>query len=426
MELYVQCGSGIYYPFNRTYSRAVVGDNLMEIYLQFGHGMMAHAQELLSAWKSGGIILSPRDLTREQLVRTSESTAKLGCETLLDPQCYMRNADHPRLIAHEYFQVLKSTPTGAFQGGAVTASFLGKLAELSRACGVKRAILPGLLANPVSEDWFLFQKNIISEAPNHFGATPILGTIALSHEALLDEVQVESVVERASSWNVSGFYVVGEIPNAYLVDNPVWLSNFLILVSGLKLTGKPVIVGYCNHQMLCLAAAKADVIASGTWLNVRAFQPDKFYAPDEEEVSRRATWYYCPQALSEFKLTFLDMAQRAGVLSEMKPDTLMSSVYAEPLFRGATPSTVNWGEQNAFRHYLSCLRGQIKNATQSSYDATFDKQLSDLDSAEKFLKKLRTAGVLGGDRDFREIFDVNRAALAAYNNARRERMRRAW
>jgi hypothetical protein len=75
---------------------------------------------------------------------------------------------------------------------------------------------------------------------------------------------------------VPGFYVIAETPSAYLVENPVWLANLLI-VSGLKLLGRSVLVGYCNHQMLGLAATKADVIASGTWLNVRAFPPEKFY-----------------------------------------------------------------------------------------------------------------------------------------------------
>jgi len=71
---------------------------------------------------------------------------------------------------------------------------------------------------------------VIEEAPCHFGQNPLLATVALSSDVILDEIQVENVIERARKWAVSGFYVVAETPTAYLVDNPVWLSNLLLSI----------------------------------------------------------------------------------------------------------------------------------------------------------------------------------------------------
>ena len=427
MEFLIQYGGGIFYPYMRYATATVVGDHIMEMYLQFGHGMMAHTRELLRQWKSGGVILSPRDLTEDQLQRTASEISKMGREVLIDPQCFARDSDHARLTSHTYWKIIKSLSTGAFSGGDGTAALLQEVATLARNAGVHKHILPGLLATPVvSEDWFTFQEIIIEEAPSHFSDEPLYATVALSSPAMLDEVQVEAVVERASGWNVSGFYVVAESPSGYLVDNPVWLANLLLLVSGLKLLNKRIIVGYCNHQMLCLAAANADVIASGTWLNVRAFPPDKFYSPEEGDVSRRATWFYCPQALSEFKLPFLDIAARAGILNEMAADSSLGSTYATPLFTGAIPSTVNWSEQESFRHYLTCLSSQVNSARKSSFQLTLESQQQELDSAETFLSKLHRNGVFGQDRDFGRIFDVNRSALITFANARGHRLRRSW
>ncbi len=53
-------------------------------------------------------------------------------------------------------------------------------------------------------------------------------------------------------------------------------------------------------------------------MNVRSFDPDKFYVPEEKSVMLRAIWYYCPQALTEFKLSFLDVAKRMNILDEMQ------------------------------------------------------------------------------------------------------------
>jgi hypothetical protein len=178
--------------------------------------------------------------------------------------------------------------------------------------------------------------------------------------------------------------------------------------------------------MLCLAAARVDAIAAGTWLNVRAFPPDKFFTPTEEEISRRSTWYYCPQTLSEYKLPSLDLALTAGLLNLMRPDPALGSQYADPLFQGLPPSTVNWGEQDAFRHYLTCVRAQALRIPQTSFVDAYDDLTRALDAAELLLKVLRRDGVFGQDRDFFPFLDVNRAALTRFRAARGQQLQRSW
>lgn len=398
----------------------------MQLYLQLGYGMIAHCRHLLGKWKQGGVILSPRDLTEDQMRRVAENARENDCEALLDPQCFVRDADHHRLTTYPYWKAINTHATGAFMGGPGTATLLSELAKTAQSIGISRHILPGCLADPVSDDWFAMQENIITEAPTHFGDDQLMATVALSAEALQEEEQVEAVVERARKWNVSGFYVVAENPSGYLVDNPNWLANFLILVSGLKLLNKQVIVGYCSHQMLCLGSAKPDIMASGTWINVRAFGPKKFFNPEETDVARRAVWCYCPQAMSEYTMAFLDIAGRIGVLDRVQPDPALGSKYAAPLFAGAPPSSVNWTFTDAFRHYLTCLRSQVAGAVQSSFVATVGEHRRILDAAESLLKVLHSNGVVGRDRDFQDYVDVNRSALIVFERARGERLRRAW
>jgi len=367
----------------------------MEMYLQFGHGMMGHTTELITQWGGGGVILSPRDLTEQQIIKTARSVQKAGGTALLDPQCFARDCDHARLVGHTYWATFRSNPTGSFHGGMGTAAVLEQLASLNRKAGITRHILPGTMATEISDDWFSFQENMIEEAPIHFGTDPLLATVALSAGTIRNEVDIEAIVERAGQWAIEGLYIIAEHPEGYLVDDPVWLANLLILISGLKLAGKKVLLGYCSHQMLCAAAAKADVIASGTWLNVRSFPIDKFYLADEDETSRRAKWYYCPQAFSEYKMPFLDIALRQNVLAQMAPPADLGSAYAAPLFSGAAPSTVNWSEQSAFRHYLTCLHTQVRTSHRGTLRETVDAQYILLDAAETLLRLLHRNQVRG-------------------------------
>jgi hypothetical protein len=397
----------------------------MKLYLQFGHGMIAHCVELLADSVAECVILSPRDLTLKQLMDVAYNTNSAKKAVLFDPQCYIRDADHARLTEHAYWKVFKKTATNNILTANGAAQIVAPLHAYNVILGTEAVLLPGLMADAVTSDWLNLHRNIATQGARIITDRPVYSTIALSTDATADESQIEAVVEEAARWNVSGFYVVAQAAK-YLVEDINWLANLLILTAGLKLLGKKVIVGYSNHQSLCLAAANVDAIASGTWLNVRAFDPSKFYIPDEDEVSRRTTWYYCPQALSEYKIIFLDAAKRTGILNAMKPPTTLGSIFADPLFAGAAPTSVDWKEQPAFRHYLTCLNGQVLQASKSSFDATVNQHRSLLDEAEANLKKFRANGVLGGDRDFSQILDINRSAITMLTHARGAQLRRTW
>jgi hypothetical protein len=397
----------------------------MKLYLQFGHGMMAHCAELLGGNIAEGVVLSPRDLTLKQLLDVASNTATEKKTVLFDPQCYIRDANHERLTQHAYWKVFKQTATNSILTGSGAAEIVRPLYAYNAVLQTEAVLLPGLMADAVTRDWLNLHRNIAAIGARLINDRPVFSTIALSTEAAADETQIEAIVEEAVHWDVSGFYVVAQAAK-YLVEDINWLANLMILTAGLKLSGKKVVVGYSNHQTLCLAAANVDAIASGTWLNVRAFDPNKFYIPDEDDVSRRTKWYYCAQALSEYKIVFLDAARRTGILDELKPPIALGSTFADPLFAGAAPTGVNWSEQSAFRHYLACLNGQVRDARKNSFDETVNHHRSVLDHAEATLKRFRANGVLGGDRDFSQILDVNRSALTMLSQARGAQLRRAW
>ena len=303
----------------------------MKLYLQFGHGMMAHCAELLGDNIADGVILNPRDLTLKQLTDVGFATTSAKKVVLFDPQCYVRDADHERLTQHAYWQIFKQTATNSILTSNGAAKIIGPLYAYNLVLQTESVLLPGLMADAVTGDWLNLHRNIAIEGTRQIKDRPVFSTVALSTDATADESQIEAVVEEAARWDVAGYYVVAQAPK-YLVEDINWLANLMILTAGLKLLGKKVIVGYSNHQSLCLAAANVDAIASGTWLNVRAFDPNKFYISDEDEVSRRTKWYYCPQALSEYKIVFLDAARRVGILDELKSPVALGSKFADPIF----------------------------------------------------------------------------------------------
>lgn len=424
MDLYLHVG--MFTTQRGRHWRLRWSERLMEIYLQFGYGMMEHCRHLISEWDGGTVVLSPRDLNGEQLSRLSTTITKLSNgHTLLDPQLYLPHAEHQRLCSHDYWPA--NYETGTFWQGPALTNLLTQLRDLNQTLKTRAFILPGLLASSINADWLEIQRAILEEANALTTDLPLIATIALSADATRDQDEIALLLETAAGWKAHGYYVVCEHPNGnYLVDDPNWLANVLDIVAGLRLGGAEVILGYCNHQLLVAAAAKASAVCSGTWMNVRSFPPDKFRTVYEEEIRQRATWYYCPQALSEYKIPFLDIAHRQKLLHLLAPPSELDGEYVNALFDGAQPSSVGFTEQAAFRHYLHCLRGQCAAASKASFDETIETHEQLLNNAETVLNKLVAAGIRGQQRDFSNIVDVNRAALSLLTSTRGPLLRRKW
>ena len=397
----------------------------MDLYLQFGYGMMGHCRHLIDRWHGGKVIFSPRDMNETQIATLGDDIIKLGGSVLLDPQFYNPRGNHHGLIKHDYWP--NTFDTSLLLEGPPLAELMVKMEDINDLAKSEAFILPGLFCERVNDDWFAVQEAIIQEAVRLESKRPLIATVSLSEEVMRFEDQVEVIINAAEDWPVQGFYLVAEHPRGdYLVQDPMWLANYLILASGLKTLGKQVIVGYSNHQMLCMACVGVDAIASGSWLNVRSFSTNKFQEPDLDAVSRRATWYYCPNTLSEYKPAFLDMANRRGTLNNFRTPPEYNSPYADILFSGAQPSSTDYSEQQSFRHYLSVLKYQCESSTQANFNSTVQRYTEMLDQVEQLIKEAHSVGLRGQNRDFADIVDVNRAAIDTFRAAKGFALERLW
>jgi hypothetical protein len=388
----------------------------VEMYLQFGHGMMEHCRALLDGWGEGCVILSPRDFTHSQMKGFASDVLRMNGRTLLDSQLYAPRATHHKLHQHAYWP--NDYDTNMMLGGPGLRRMLVELRNLNEETQTWAYIIPGLQCADASDLWFAHMESTLHEADKLVDDRPKLATICLSPEVVINEQAVETIIERAEVWKVDGYYVVAEHPSEYLVRDPRWLVNFLGLCAGLKLHDRTVIAGYCSHQMLSLAAANVDAIAAGTFMNLRSFSTVRFNEP-EPTVNRHSVWFYCPQALSEYQVRYLDIAQQQGILQELKPLEIMNCDYANVLFAGATPTATGYDQRASFRHYLQCLHNQVDYAGKLTFQTTFDALMSDLQTAETLIRNVcHPHGVRGSDRDFLEIVDVNRSALTLLDNTR--------
>lgn len=396
----------------------------MKLYLQMGYGMQSMCKDLGVAWHGATVIMSPQNIyPTARLKPFADSMCEIGGAVLFDPQLYTPRNLQENLRKHDYWP--QSDFTSIEMGDC--RDLLAQLANINARINTKAFILPSSIINRIDERWGEVQRAIAEQARAVSSGQRTLLTIALGKDVLIEDTQVECIVQYAENWDIDGVYIVCEHPDrSYLVDKPIWVTNLLSLVAGIKRQGKEVIVGYANHQMLPLALAKCDAIAAGNFLNVRWFQPEHFETRDSDSPSRRTTWFYCPQALSEFKVTYLDVAHRAGVLGSMATPPQMANEYSSILFGGAMPSLTNYKEGDSFKHYLHCLRIQCETASKPTYAETLTAQFVQHETAAQILLGLHDERIKGQDRDFGEICDVNEAAIQIFDKEYGFPMAQEW
>lgn len=396
----------------------------MDLYLQFGWGMKKNTIELAKKWDGATVILSPRDIEPTSLENWSKEFSKKKVKMLFDPQCYFPHHNHKRLSKYSYHGLTTYTNLGNDKGNEEL--LLQKVKYYNTISNTFAYVIPEIMCPNIDDEWFNKNQKLVEKSVDIMFDKERIMTIALPQNALMFTNEItEKIIQETEKWNVDGYYIVAEHPgNSYLVEDAVWMSNLLDLCAGLKLQNRKVILGYASHQFLCCSTTKIDAIASGTWLNVRTFR-NKF-TDNEEDIKRKNTWYYYPQALSEYKLTFLDLAYNNKILNKLKPDANIDDEYAEILFKGELPTNTSFGEPDAFKHYLHSLKMQIKNLERSTYNETMAAQEILLETAERSLEFNKSKGIYAQDRDFGDCIDINRAALNTLNGNRGFILNNMW
>lgn len=374
----------------------------MKLYFQCGSGVKKLAEKLSLSMPGGTYILSPRDLTEKSQLAFASRLRKIGNSVLFDPQLYAPHSDKKNFQTYAYW------PIGFVTKDAPWQQLIAKLAELNDKLGTSAFILPALACERVGTSYLLQQDAIFDAASDVLREKH--ATICLKQNVLLDTNQVEKLLLATASWPVRGIYLIAEHPdNDYFVDSPVWMLNLLKLCSGLAIQGKKVVLGYANHQMLPVACAGVHAMASGNWMNARSFTFDKFFESDE--IKRHKTWYYAPQAYTEFSPAYLDLARDTGKLPVLAPATNLHTP-ASILFSGEIPSSVNYDNEMSFLHYLYCLDWQVREiSAPASFEGRLAKYRESAERAKHILAFLHKHRINGQNRDFMDYFDVNETAL---------------
>jgi len=134
----------------------------MNLYLQFGHGMMKLSQELIQSWGGGTVILSPRDLELRQMVRLQSLLSQHNGSVVLDPQFYIPRSDHQRLTAHAFWP--DEYQTNFFSRSQIERMLRTLYSDYNEPLNTDFFILPSLRSSLIDDDWYSYNSEIVDVA----------------------------------------------------------------------------------------------------------------------------------------------------------------------------------------------------------------------------------------------------------------------
>ncbi len=145
------------------------------------------------------------------------------------------------------------------------------------------------------------------------------------------------------------------------------------------------------------------------------------------EQSLKNTWFasqsYILAGTNHPKEDTIFNIRKQGVGLYCKDEDFKKVVEAKKM---SLPSSSGFGEKEAFRHYLHCLGVQCRESVRETYSETRDAHIMMLQTTEQLLNGLSEKGIKGQNRDFMEILDVNRAAIAAFDMSYQFPMTQEW
>lgn len=384
----------------------------MELYLQQGSQMQGLGRSISQMHPGSKIILSPKDFQSEtKLIDYAKSINGIGGKVLLDPQLYLQSLGK---------EAAKTPVTDYWGSTNDLKGLVSKVVYLNQKIGSESVILPSPFIKEVNAK-ILDTLRIIVDAAQ--GAQNIrFLTICLSSEFFRSQTQYNRLCKFLENIDAPGIYLLPERSDGdYLTDDPVWLHRLLEFCADLKMSGKMILVGYASHQLLPLASVAVDAMATGKNRSTRIFWMDSFRKKEEGDLgfAHPKPSYYCPNALTEFSLKYLDLASKGDVLELMKPQGFLVSPAVERLLSSKSPLSCQYTLQDGYLNYYNLLAQQCKMASKGdSFKTRIEWQNTLINSTDELLTILHKNQVRGLLKDFAKFVGVARSALQALEETR--------
>ncbi len=268
----------------------------MKLYAQHGYGDGQRTVEGVEASLLDGIIFSPRDISKERLIATSNEarTRNASIELLFDPQFYAciiasDPAANTGRLGEDYEEYFQPRRRSQLLSEKQVIKDLDNIIRFQSKLPITGIIAPNILIprsfdsteSAISMD---FIRNTNPCFLEHGIRMPIYATLAIGRDTLLETEELLRFLNDITILDSkpTGFYIL-IATNSTEAKTDVYhtdvIAGWMLINHVLNINGFQVINGYSDILSPFLGAAGGYGGATGWWSNLRSFSMERFAPP---------------------------------------------------------------------------------------------------------------------------------------------------
>jgi len=376
----------------------------MSILAQCGFGRGNKIEQGLSSGLIKGVIMSPRDETRDRLERAINQWAVEFHDSLIlfDPQFYASTLNAPRdghLSEYDYYGNNNGLGRTHFSGTRIrkyVKDCLDYQHETFRD-HVRYLVSPTILFDGFRDYWSQVALNMAVESADYHATEltdpqPLLVSIVVSETAFQTMESIEEFLDALTELSVEGFYIITR-RNATSLQNAMEAASFgrfLYFCHVLaEINEYTVIVGYSDWHSFLIESVGATHTANGWYHNLRQFTLARFQPPSGGRRPRKryssSPLLSCPLITPELQDVYL-----ASLLARV----FSGSTYDSILANGPSAGEANWSDEvSCLAHWFSLDQASGRVARQSSTTARIQEAERIMRDARTLYRQLESSGV---------------------------------
>ncbi|MBV8674985.1 MAG: hypothetical protein JOZ33_16265 [Acidobacteriaceae bacterium] len=325
------------------------------VWHQCGDRSQKLVQEQLGQGAGVGVILSPRDLSRENAITYSESYQKAGADVLIDYQFYVPDFTNALLGSYPISSFRRSVSALNKISDQDLITFQNELRADHSALKASAVIAPAVVYEAGRTDILQLNSRLFASAKEVSSdlSIPIYASVVLGRSVTSSDQTMQSVLSQATAMSCDGWYFGFEFEDERIPSSREMVRRCCVAGLTLACTGKPVLHAYAGPMGLLSFGFGATGIAIGHSQNLWKFTRDRWAPPSGQGGGGDAPARYFSRALWG-TIVYPDETSQI-------PAALRNQIVSQSPFCAPVSANLQWNRWDAGKHLVYILAQQYSS-----------------------------------------------------------------
>ncbi|RYZ74492.1 MAG: hypothetical protein EOP09_00385 [Proteobacteria bacterium] len=331
----------------------------MKIYHQAGFRTLWNLESHTKDGTGDGIIWSP---VNESLSTLNSVSPSVRSCSFLDPQLYLPHDSKGKLATYGYSpeEISPKWTTSDFE--SIKYESAEKCLMVQRSANFEYDVIPTRFEQNILTDHYRratddFVEPYIQLRSRQEIKPPLLLSVIARRIQIIDEQSRDELLNWITSHQeIAGVYIIFDSEtSSKQIKDALYLEGVLRIISGLRLNGLEVHVGYCNTEAILYSVADPSSISIGSYENLRRFSIGRFETKDKAGGRGPNPRLYVPSLLQWIEYGYV------GALDRLVPEW-MQLRHNNPYEREMFTPTFKWhfSKPQLYKHYFSAFADQVR------------------------------------------------------------------